>query len=354
MLVMLFLLVSCAPAATPTVVAATQPVVVPTPIVELKTVIITATPAPPVDKVTLRLNSTYYGIHAAFIYGIEQGIYAKHNIDLTVKQGNGSGNAVKLVANKDSTFAYGSNGALISNASGGAPVIGVASIDASGTDAVLCNPDSGIKVIADLKGKKIMTTAGAGVNNYFPVVLASQGWTDKDVQLINVADSALVSSYLTGLAPCILAGIDDKPAIIEQQGGKPPVVFNYADYGVAQPGYVIVAHTDMVKNNPDLVQRMVTATLESVQACADNRDACVKAMVDYSSILADTQSMVRTQLDVSLGILYSPNNTIKCLGWNVPADWTSVIALQEKYLALQTTMTADQFYTNQFVACAPK
>ena len=336
-------------------------------IVEGKTVVeekvITATPAPPeptvappppMDEVTLRINWSYYGIHAAMVYGIEQGIYEKYNIDLTVKQGNGSGNAVKLVANKDSDFAYGSNGALISNANGGAPVVAVASIDASGTDAVMCNPDSGITTFADLKGKTIMTTAGAGVNNYFPVALANQGMTEADVKLTNVAESALVSSYLQGLAPCILAGIDDKPAQIEQEGGKPPVIFNYADYGVAQPGYVIVAHQDTVSENPDLVQRMVAATLESVQACEANREDCVKALVDYNSQLADTEDMVRKQLDVSLGILFSPNNTTKCLGLNVPADWENVIELQKKYLAFETTMTPDQFYSNQFIACAPK
>jgi NitT/TauT family transport system substrate-binding protein len=365
LLVMLSLLAACAPQEVVKTVTVIQTVVVAgTP--EVQTQIITATPEPPkppeptvpppapMDKVTLRINWSYYGIHAAFVYGVEQGIYAKHNIDLTVKQGNGSGNGVKLVANKDSTFSYGSNGALISNANGGAPVIAVASIDASGTDAVLCNPDSGITKFTDLKGKKILTTAGAGVNNYFPVALANQGMTDKDVQLTNVADAALVTSYLQGLAPCMLAGIDDKPAQIEAEGGKPPTVFVYSDYGVAQPGYVIVAHKDMVKDNADLVQRMVTATLESVQACADNRDACVNALVDYNSQLADTAKTVRQQLDVSLAILYSPNNTTKCLGLNVPADWANVIDLQKKYLAFETTMTADQFYTNQFIPCAPK
>ena len=199
-----------------------------------------------------------------------------------------------------------------------------------------------------------MTTAGAGVNNYFPVALANQGMTEADVKLTNVAESALVTSYLQNLAPCILAGIDDKPAQIEAEGGDPPVIFNYADYGVAQPGYVIVAHKDMVKDNPDLVQRMVDATLESVQACLDDREACTLALVDYNSQLADTETMVRKQLDVSLDILFSPNNTIKCLGWNVPADWESVIELQKKYLDFETTMTPDQFYTNQFIACAPK
>jgi NitT/TauT family transport system substrate-binding protein len=362
LLVLVALLAACAPQEVVKTVTVVQTVVV-----EGQTVVqekvITATPAPPeptvaptppMDKVTLRINWSYYGIHAAFIYGVEQGIFAKYNIDLTVKQGNGSGNAVKLVANKDSDFAYGSNGALINNAAGGAPVIAVASIDASGTDAVLCNPDSGITKFTDLKGKKILTTAGAGVNTYFPVALANQGMTDKDVELTNVAESALVSSYLQGLAPCMLAGIDDKPAQIEQEGGKPPTIFNYADYGVAQPGYVIVAHVDSVKDYPDLVQRMTAATLESVQACADNRDDCVKALVDYNSQLADTEDMVRKQLDVSLGILYSPNNTTKCLGLNVPADWANVLELQKKFSGLETTMTADQFYTNQFIACAPK
>lgn len=353
---LLSILAACAPP-TPekvveTVTVVETVVVEGAPVIQEK--IITATPLPPMDKVTLRLNWSYYGIHAAFIYGVEQGIYAKHGIDLTVKQGNGSGNAVKLVANKDSTFAYGSNGALINNAAGGAPVIAVASIDAMGTDAVLCRPDSGIKEFKDLKGKTIMTTAGAGVNNYFPVALVNQGMTVDDVKLTNVAESALVSSYLQNLAPCILAGIDDKPAQIEQEGGDPPVIFNYADYGVAQPGYVIVAHKDMVAENPDLVQRMVTASLEAVAACDADREACTKALVDYNAQLADTETMVRKQLDVSLDILYSPNNTDKCLGLNVPADWAGVLDLMKQYLAFETTMTAEEFYTNQFIPCAPK
>lgn len=357
-LVMVALLAACAPAATPPppekIVETVT--VVETVIVEGETKIeekiITATPEPtqpPKDKVDLRLNWSFYGIHAVFPYGKELGIYDKYNIDLNIKQGNGSSNAVKLVANKDSDFAYASNGALIANATGGAPVIAVASIDAMGTDAVLCRPDSGIETFADLKGQKIMTTAGAGVNTYFPLALQNQGMTEADVQIINVAESALVSSYLENLAPCILAGIDDKPAQIEQEGGEPPIIFNYADYGVSQPGYVLVAHTDMVANNPDLVQRMVSATLESVEACLADRPACAQALVDYNSQLADTFEMVSKQLDVSLDILFSPNNTDKILGLNVPADWESVLQLQKEFQDLQTDMTADQLYTNEFV-----
>lgn len=355
------LLAACAPAATPapakpeviieTVVVIETVEVAGTPIVEEKIVekLITATPQKPNDKISLRLNWSYYGIHGAFIYGVEQGCFADQGIDLTVKQGNGSSNAIKLVANKDSDFAYGSNGALISNAVEGAPVISVMSVDAMGTDAVMCRPDSGIETFADLKGKTIMTTAGAGVNDYFPVALAHENMTIDDVKLTNVAESALVSSYLQNLAPCILAGIDDKPAQIKAEGGEQPIIFEYSKYGVDQPGYVLAAHKDTVAENPDLVQRMVAGSVCSVNACLDDRDACAQALVDYNSQLADSFDMVKEQLNVSLDILFSPNNTDKVLGLHVPEDWASVMELKKQYQGLETEMTAEEFYTNDFL-----
>ena len=124
------------------------------------------------DKVTLRTNWLFYGSHSIFLLGIDKGFYEKEGIDLTVKQGNGSGNAVRLVANGDSDFAYGSAVTMLNLAAQGAPVIAVATIDAQGTDAVLVNPDSGIKTFKDLEGQKVLTTAGAGVNTLFPVAVA--------------------------------------------------------------------------------------------------------------------------------------------------------------------------------------
>ena len=55
----------------------------------------------------------------------------------------------------------------------GAALISVAVIDAMGTEAILVRPDSGITKISDLKGKNLLTTANAGVNTFFPIVLAN-------------------------------------------------------------------------------------------------------------------------------------------------------------------------------------
>ena len=301
------------------------------------------------DKVTLRTNWLWYGSHAIFFYGVDLGYYDQENIDLDIKQGNGSGNAVRLVAAKDDTFAYASASTMMNLAAQGAPVIAVASIDAMGTDACMCRPDSGITKIKDLEGKKVMTTAGAGVNTFFPVALQNARVDINKIELVYVAENALVSSYLQGLAPCILAGIDDKPAEIEAQGGATPVIFNYADYGVAQPGYAIVAHKDTVKNNPDLVRRFVRATLKAVDAAKQDPDAAINSLINWSANVEDQRQQARKVLDVTLSILISPNNTQKKLGLNVPKDWESALKLLKQYRDLKTDLPATAFYTNDFI-----
>jgi NitT/TauT family transport system substrate-binding protein len=304
---------------------------------------------PGMDKVTLRTNWLFYGSHAVFFYGIDKGYYAAQNIDLAVRQGNGSGNAVRLVANKTDTFAYVSSATMMNLAAQNAPVISVMEIDAMGTDAVLANPDSGIKTFKDLVGKKVLTTAGAGVNTFFPVAAQNAGVDPNSIELVNVSENALVQSYLQGLAPAMLGGIDDKPAEIVANGGKMPVKIPYSDYGVYQPGYSIAANTDLVKSNPDLVRRFVKATLQAVQATVADPDAAIESLVKWAGGAAVNPKQARTVLDVTLSILYSPNNTEKVLGLNVPKDWESALSLLTKYSGLHTTMPVSQFYTNQFI-----
>ena len=217
------------------------------------------------DDVKLRLNWMYYGSHAGFAHGFTSGIYEKYGIDLDIRSGNGSSSAHRLVANGDSDFSYGSCGAMVDLASKGAPVKSIGVIDAMGTEAILVRPDAGVSSIQDLKGKEILTTANAGVNTFFPIVLANAGLSESDINITVVPDGALVSSYLEGSGGSvgILGGLDDKPAEIKANGGDQPVAFPYSDFGVNQVGYCIAAHTDTIKNNPDLVKRIVQATMEA-------------------------------------------------------------------------------------------
>ena len=318
------------------------------------TLVATAGIAKAADDVRLRLNWMYYGSHAGFAYGKDKGYYKDAGIDLDIRSGNGSGSAHRLVANNDSTFAYGSCASMLNLAAKGAPLVSVGVIDAMGTEAVIVRPDAGVKTLADLKGKTILTTANAGVNTFFPLVLQTAGLKEGDITITNVPDGALVSSYLQGAGGAVgmLGGLDDKPAEIKANGGATPVTFPYSDYGVNQVGYCIVANSDTVKNNPDLVKRFMAATIKAYKETEANPDAAIASMADIvGGSMAEDQgkAQARAVLDVTLSVLYSKSNKDKKLGLNVAADWDDMLALMKKYNDLQTDKPASAFYTNDFV-----
>jgi NitT/TauT family transport system substrate-binding protein len=306
------------------------------------------------DPVRLRLNWMYYGSHAPFALGKDKGYFRDAGIDLDIRSGNGSGSAHRLVANNDSQFSYGSCASMVNLAAKGAPLISVAVIDAMGTEAVIVRPDAGVSKLGDLKGKSILTTANAGVNTFFPLVLKNGGLAEGDVKITNVPDGALVSSYLQGAGGSvgILGGLDDKPAEIKANGGAQPVTFAYSDFGVNQVGYCIVTNTETLKNNPDLVKRFVEATLKSYKEAEGNPDAAIAAMADIvGGTMAEDQgkAQARAVLDVTLGVLYSKANTDKKLGLHVASDWDDMLNLMKKYNDLQTDKPATAFYTNDYV-----
>ena len=306
------------------------------------------------DDVRLRLNWMYYGSHAGFALGKDKGFFKDAGINLDIRSGNGSGSAHRLVANGDSTFSYGSCGSMTKLAAEGAPLVAVAVIDAMGTEAILVRPDTGIKDIKDLKGKSLLTTANAGVNTFLPIVLANAGLAEGDVKIINVADGALVSSYLqkSGDAVGMLGGLDDKPAEIKANGGQQPIAFAYSSFGVNQVGYCIVTSKDTLAKNPDLVKRFVQATIRSYKEAEKNPEAAVAAMGDIvgGTMNEDAgKAQALEVLKVTLGVLYTAANKDKVLGLNVDSDWADMVALMKKYNGLKADADPKSFYTNDFV-----
>ena len=316
--------------------------------------VVLSTTASAEDDVRLRLNWMYYGSHAGFALGKDKGYYKDAGINLDIRSGNGSSSAHRLVANGDSDFAYGSCAAMVTLAAQGAPLISVGVIDAMGTEAIIVRPDSGVKTITDLKGKKLLTTANAGVNTFFPLVLKNAGLSESDINLTNVPDGALVSSYLqgTGDAVGILGGLDDKPAEIKANGGDDPITFPYSDFGVNQVGYCISTHKDTVANKPDLVKRFMAATVKAYQEAEKDPDAAVNSMADIvGGTMAEEQgkAQARAVLDVTLSVLYSSANKDRVLGLNVPSDWDGMLTLMKDFNDLETDQPASAFYTNDFL-----
>ena len=107
-----------------------------------------------------------------------------------------------------------------------------------------------------------------------------------------------------------------------------------------------------MKNNPGLVERFVRATMVAYKETEKNPDAAVNSMADIvGGTMAEEsgKEQARSVLDVTLGILYSKDNMNRTMGLHVDSDWADMLGLMKKFNDLQTSKSASDFYTNQFI-----
>src|SRR6185437_11023077 len=72
--------------------------------------------------VTLMLNWYPYGEHAPLYYGVKEGIFAKHGINLKIVPGKGSGPVAQAIGQKQADFGWVDTPNVLSAANAGVPI----------------------------------------------------------------------------------------------------------------------------------------------------------------------------------------------------------------------------------------
>jgi len=300
------------------------------------------------DYVSLRTNWLFNGIHAWVFYGREKGYFKEQNIVLDIREGNGSGNVVRTVINKGDDFALVSTGNPIISIAQDAPIKLIYTWIGAFNWGYLCHPDSGVKEAKDLEGKIIVSSPGNAGINYHPLFIEKAGLDPAKMQDLTLVDGgAMVSTALSGKADCELGGYADHMPLWEKEGVT-PVVIRLESEGPWGPSTAGITHVDMIKDNPDLVSRMVAAMAKSQAECAKDVEGCVAALLNahpQKNLEAETLA-----LTISIGDWYGPGQD--CPGQFVKENWQSAVDLIKS--GPDSAIAGDDrpieaFYDDQFV-----
>src|SRR5580765_3201844 len=201
--------------------------------------------------VTFQLNWMAGGPNAGFAAAVAEGYYKDAGLDVTLVQGNGSGNTAQLVANGRSQLAYADAVAVSQLIAKGAPMKIVATVYQSNPNAVMALEKTGIKAVGDLKGKKVGVPSGSSQTTMLPLLLKANNLKESDVNLINMPPTAMVPSLLQGQVDAILGSVDSYQIQLEAQGAQTDN-FMFADHGVPTVSTSIFASDNYIKNNPEV------------------------------------------------------------------------------------------------------
>ena len=302
------------------------------------------TPAQAADDVTLRLDWVLGGYHAVWHYAKEKGVFAKHGINISLREGRGSMTTSQTVGNQSDEFGTADGGAMMVLRSKGLKVKMVAGYLRTGPSALIFPKSKGWKSWKDVKGAKIADSAGGSTIFLFKAVQKAMGLTGN--KIILVAPPAKVSSVLSGKVDGTNSfGFLQKP--IMESKGTPAAYLSFADAGINMPGLGIITHEDMIKNKADLVQRMVASAQEAMKIVQENPEAAIDALRKVKTTL--NREVHLAILKSSFDLYHSAASKGKPLGWIPPADIESAQNVLVEYEQIKTKVPATDYYTNAFI-----
>ena len=158
--------------------------------------------------VTFQLNWMAGGPNAGFAAALAEGYYKDAGLDVTIVQGNGSGNTAQLVANGRAQLAYADAVAVSQLIAKGAPMKVVSTIYQSNPNAVMSLKKAGIKSVGDLKGKKVGVPSGSSQTTMLPLLLKSNNLKESEINMIDMPVASMVPALLQGQVDAVLGSID--------------------------------------------------------------------------------------------------------------------------------------------------
>ena len=216
--------------------------------------------------------------------GIEQGIFAKHGLEV---EGIALGGAAKLqqaLAAGAVEIGLGS-GPGMSFAAKGAPQIGIAMMAGRPTImALTVAKDGPVKTVADLKGQTLSISAPGGVPEWLARELSrQQGWGPDGMKLIGLgADSSQVAALRTGQVVGFPNDIFLATRLEEQ--GISRILVRFGDIVPVFVMHVIFANDKAIAERPDDMRRFLAGWFETITFMRKNKPASIKIATEVTHV----------------------------------------------------------------------
>ena len=167
--------------------------------------------------------------------GMDRGIFDKEGLDLELRQFNTGLEVFQaLIGGSLDVLA---TGAVLSNfpARGQGKVFLINDIEVA-TAQLWVHSDQGIQSFADLKGKRIATSTGTTAHVFLDRALRANSVDPKEVELVNQAMPAAVTSFISGAVPAVALWVPFNVTVRD----KVPDAVKLADAGAYYPQAAII------------------------------------------------------------------------------------------------------------------
>jgi NitT/TauT family transport system substrate-binding protein len=279
-----------------------------------------------------------------FVVAKQRGYFKAEGLDITFQIAKGGVDVAKQVGAGNAVVGGGIGDTPIIVRPNGVPVKAVAVLGGGALMQLVLDKDKNLHTVKDLKGKTITVLAYQDTT-YFALLgmLASQGMTKDDVNAQAAGPVNVWKLFLSGQSDAF-ASTPDWTALV--MGAKKNIEVIPSDSLFKSMAQAIIASDETIAKNPQLIQKIVTATLKGMKDIMADPAGAAADFVKATPELAGKEAFVTLSFELYNKYVYGGQ---KVLG---EMDEARLSALQDFYVkeGLVKSRTAmKDLYTNQFV-----
>jgi len=295
-----------------------------------------------IDKVSLRLQWFHTAQFAGFYLAKEKGFYKENNLDVEINPGGPDFNAITLIANNSDTFGVWTADMLLIAQSKEVPIEILAALYREDPNVLMVKPDSGINSPVDFKGKRITTVFGRSTETVLSALLKKENIAVNDVSIEPFPFN--LQSFLASKVDVSAAYSYDHP-YQARKAGQDVKIIRPADYGIKFYSDCIFARNDFIEENPELVQRFISASLKGWEYALANKEEAVETVLKYATQLDnESQSYMMKEIEP---LIRSENSSQ--LGLVSLDSIQSMVNILQDQKQLPQDFDASKAFTNRFV-----
>jgi NitT/TauT family transport system substrate-binding protein len=282
---------------------------------------------------------------ATFYVAIEKGFYAEEGLDVSLEYGF-ENDYLKLVGVGERQFMVGSGDQVIIGRAQELPVRYIMNWYTRYPVVVFAKESAGITQPADMAGKRIGLPGPFGATYVALLgILEAGGLTEEDIQMesIGFTQAAAVS------ADTVDAAVDyavSGPVVLEQEG-EAITTIGLDDY-LTIPSNGLVTNEATLESDPELVRKLVRATLRGVEYTLQNPDEAFEiALTFVPEAGGENETINRAIFDATLPFWQVDDGGT--IGATEVADWQVATEFMQRIELVENVPAVEELFSNDYL-----
>lgn len=281
---------------------------------------------------------------APWVIAQQQGYFKDEGLEVNFVSGKGGVDVAKQVGAGNAPIGGAIGDTPIIVRANGIPVKAVALMGAGSLTLIASHESAPIDEPAQLKGKTITVMAYTDTTYYSLLGTMQKADLTRDDAEIQAAGPAGVWQLFASNKSDAMAAVPDWVATVRANGGK--VHLMDPAKGFNSMAQAMIASDETIKNNPELIQRIVRATLKGMELIMKDPEAALAAYIEAVPANKGREDEMREVFRLYNKYVYADQK--------VPGqmDPERLAAVQDFYVSQGVVSKAaplDDLYTNQFI-----